>query len=99
GSIVYAAGDFETIGGQPRRFLAALDARTGLATNWNPGPAFGVACLAVQGAAVYAGGFYANYGLEGIFGFAAFPSAHAANVKLVPPADLESGLRTPSLAF
>src|SRR5262249_42529531 len=33
---VYASGYFFTIGGQPRKFLAALDPVTGSATAWDP---------------------------------------------------------------
>ena len=36
GSTVYAGGDFTSIGGQTRNYIAALDATTGAATAWNP---------------------------------------------------------------
>lgn len=35
-SVVYVAGNFSGIGGQSRASIAALDARTGAATTWNP---------------------------------------------------------------
>ena len=56
GSIVYAGGDFTTIGGQTRNHIAALDATTGLATAWDPNASSRVYCLAVNGSVVYAGG-------------------------------------------
>ena len=34
--MVYAGGAFTNIGGQTRNFIAALDASTGNATNWDP---------------------------------------------------------------
>ncbi len=37
GSILYVGGNFTTIGGQPRNYIAALDAATGNVTGWNPG--------------------------------------------------------------
>ena len=35
GTKVYAGGIFTTIGDQTRKYIAALDAATGLATAWN----------------------------------------------------------------
>jgi hypothetical protein len=37
GKTLYVAGAFHTVGGEPRRGIAALDATTGLATPWDPG--------------------------------------------------------------
>ena len=36
GQTVYAAGAFNSIGGQARNNIAALDRTTGAATSWNP---------------------------------------------------------------
>ena len=62
GSIIYAGGDFTTIGDRPRSFLAAVRIGDGVVTSWNPsvGPAgCMVDALAVSGSTVYAGGrFY-----------------------------------------
>ena len=52
---VYAGGKFTSIGGQPRNYIAALDA-TGAATNWNPNANAEVNALALGGSTVYAGG-------------------------------------------
>ncbi|MBE0661408.1 MAG: hypothetical protein IH597_02985, partial [Bacteroidales bacterium] len=38
GSTLYVGGWFTQIGGQPRTYLAALDAGTGVATSWAPNP-------------------------------------------------------------
>ena len=62
GSTVYTAGTFNTIGGQLRPGLAALDATTGAATGWTPAvhPSVGRA-LTLSGTQVYSGG-YGFYG-------------------------------------
>jgi hypothetical protein len=57
GSTVYAAGRFDSIGGQPRKNLAALD-MAGNATAWNPSPDGVARAVAVSGATVYAGGAF-----------------------------------------
>ncbi|MGA2507122.1 MAG: hypothetical protein ABSF80_06580 [Chitinispirillaceae bacterium] len=62
GTTVYAGGDFNNIGGQPRRFFAALDAATGNATAWNPIANDVVVALAVSGTTVYVGGGFYSIG-------------------------------------
>ena len=68
GQTVYVGGDFHdgSIGGQPRRHIAALDATTGEATSWNPsdppGARADVRALAVSGPTVYAGGYFQSIG-------------------------------------
>jgi hypothetical protein len=59
GSTVYACGSFTSIGGQSRSHIAALDATTGLATDWDPAPDGPyVNALAVSGSTVYACGYF-----------------------------------------
>jgi hypothetical protein len=60
GSTVYVAGTFSNIGGQSRRYLAALDATTGQATAWDPDPSGDVEALLVSGSTLYAGGRFGN---------------------------------------
>jgi hypothetical protein len=62
GSTIYAGGAFTNIGGQFRSNIAALDATTGLATEWNPEAYNGVLALAVSGSIVYAGGSFQTVG-------------------------------------
>lgn len=64
GPLVFAGGDFTTIGGETRNSIAALDAVTGLATAWNPnvGVSSSVHALTVSGAVVYAGGDFLTIG-------------------------------------
>jgi len=62
GSSVYVGGNFTSIGGQTRNYLAALDATTGLATAWNPNANMIVRALAISGSTVYAGGDFTTIG-------------------------------------
>ena len=59
---MYAGGEFTSIGGQTRNFIAAPDAATGAATSWNPSFNNYVYALAASGTTVYAGGSFASIG-------------------------------------
>jgi hypothetical protein len=48
GDIAYIAGDFSSVGGKPRNYLAAIDLTTGKVTDWNPSPDKEVFGLAVS---------------------------------------------------
>ena len=75
GSTVYVAGNFDSIGGQVRRNLAALDATTGTVLAWNPNAQLTskgyMHTLAVSGSTVYAGGGFTSIGGQPRSGFAA----------------------------
>jgi hypothetical protein len=45
-----------------RNYIAALDAKTGDATDWNPNANASVLALAVSGSTVYAGGYFSSIG-------------------------------------
>jgi hypothetical protein len=62
GETVYVGGEFRSIGGQPRNYIAALDATTGQASSWNPNAHGSVTAIAVSGDTVYAGGWFASMG-------------------------------------
>jgi trimeric autotransporter adhesin len=62
GGTLYVAGDFRTIGGQTREFLAALDPATGAATAWNPQPNLPVTDMIVSGSVVYVAGSFTSVG-------------------------------------
>jgi hypothetical protein len=65
GSTLYAGGDFTTIGGQSRKYLAALNASDGTVTSWNPNPSAEVFALAVNGSTIYVGGNFLTFGPTG----------------------------------
>lgn len=62
GTTVFAAGNFITVGGQPRNRIAALDINTGNATSWDANSNNQVNVLAIDGTTLYAGGFFTNIG-------------------------------------
>ena len=62
GSTIYVGGEFTSIGGQPRNNIAALNATTGAATDWNPNADNSVDVLAISGSTVYAGGWFSHIG-------------------------------------
>src|SRR5439155_22029369 len=62
GNTVYLGGFFRSVGGQPRSYIAAVDARTGAVTEWNPNAEQGVYALAVAGNTVLAAGLFKNIG-------------------------------------
>ena len=75
GSKVYAAGRFQTIGGQPRNLVAELNPSDGSATSFNPGAAGGVSADALAVAlngTLYVGGAFKTFELASQQGFASF---------------------------
>jgi hypothetical protein len=92
GSIVYAAGDFGSIGGQTRNYIAALDAATGAATAWDPNPDSVVFDLAVNGSTVYAGGSFTSIGGQARNYVAALDSATGDATPWTPNADGHVGV-------
>ena len=62
GTTVYAGGDFTTIGGTPRNYLAAIGTDGTLDTAWNPIANAAVYDLELIGATVYAGGDFTTIG-------------------------------------
>ena len=62
GGLVYAGGYFTNIGGQARRYIAAVDALTGLAAILNLNADNAVFALALSDGTVYAGGDFTSIG-------------------------------------
>ncbi len=61
--VVYVGGSFDTVDGQPRNNIAAVDASSGTALSaWNPGADGEVLTLAVGNGLVYAGGGFSSIG-------------------------------------
>jgi hypothetical protein len=65
GTTVYAGGLFNSIGGQTRHNIAALDATTGNATSFDPDANGAVRALAVSGSTIFAGGNFNGAGSIG----------------------------------
>ncbi len=60
--VVFVAGYYDSIGGEARRYLTAIDAATGAPTAWNPDPDQPVDFLALHGGALYAAGWFNRIG-------------------------------------
>ena len=64
GPIVYAGGEFTSIGGANRNRLASLDITTGAATDWNPNANSVVKALMLSGSRMYVGGDFTRIAHE-----------------------------------
>lgn len=62
GGVVYVAGDFSYINGQPRHNIAAIVASTGAVTAWDPDAGNTVSTLAVSEGKIYVGGSFWSIG-------------------------------------
>jgi hypothetical protein len=71
GNVVYAVGNFKSIGGQRRNNIASIDIGTGLALGWNPGATREVNTLAISGGRLAIGGNGDTLGNQ-ISGFGVF---------------------------
>jgi hypothetical protein len=87
GSTLYLAGTFDTMGGQPRVGLAAVDAITALPTPWNPGINAPMDLIAAWNSTIYVSGtFFAAPGsIDRI-------SRRSTRSQRIPP----SGVRNPT---
>jgi hypothetical protein len=68
-STLYVGGRFESMGGETRGYIAAVDIATGNVSSWNPdaaggGFAKGINCMALADGTLYAGGDYSEIGGE-----------------------------------
>ncbi|OGU10461.1 MAG: hypothetical protein A2W29_04525 [Gemmatimonadetes bacterium RBG_16_66_8] len=64
GNTVYVSGGFATISGKPRLYVAALDATTGEALDWDAHSNGLVTPLAIRGNTLYVGGKFSRIGGE-----------------------------------
>lgn len=82
GGVVYVGGtffNFHNFGGQSRNKLAAVDASSGVVTDWNPAPDGNVRTIAVIGSTVYVGGDFTNIGGQARSRIAAIDAAANSN--------------------
>jgi hypothetical protein len=89
GSTVYVGGFMNSIGGQTRRGIAALDATTGLATSWNPNAGSGkvIFGLAVSGSTVYTVGNFTSIGGQSRNRIAALATSNGVSTPWNPNAN------------
>jgi outer membrane protein assembly factor BamB len=86
GSTIFAGGIFNTVGGQSRTNLAAVDSSIGTPTSWNPGIGTEVRALKISHNTLYVGGD-ARYGAgEYRRGFLAFCLVAAPSALTATPA-------------
>ncbi len=78
GNTIYAAGEFRFVGGQPRNYLAAVNATTGALRSWNPNADAMVYKLSARGNKLYAAGVFTNVGGRARAGFAELDTATGA---------------------
>ncbi|MCX7049488.1 MAG: hypothetical protein NTX50_28890, partial [Candidatus Sumerlaeota bacterium] len=59
GTTVYVGGQFTIIGGKNRDGLAAIEAGTGLVTDWDPADSYAIVySILVSGSTIYVGGYF-----------------------------------------
>ena len=75
--IVYAGGEFSTIGSSSRNNLAAIDAGSGGVTTWDPSPDDAVNALAISNGVAYIAGDFTTISSESRVGIAAVDVAGA----------------------
>ncbi|MGH6904747.1 MAG: hypothetical protein ACREIR_18625 [Geminicoccaceae bacterium] len=94
GSTVYVGGGFESIGGQSRNNLAAVEAATGQVTNFNPaglGTDGQVFALEVSGTQVYVGGQFERLGGQTRNGLAKVAGTTGGDLGWIPNPTLGGG--------
>ena len=81
-NVVYLAGNFDHVGGQPREELAAVDAASGNVLPWNPGAGLGfggyIRGIAVSGNTVFVQGDFTYGGITGVRGLVALDAGTGA---------------------
>ncbi len=92
GRRVYVVGGFTSVDGVPRSHIAALDAGTGTALDWNPNatngdPSTVVDVIVVRGNCVYVGGRFASIGGQARHNLAALDAVTGAALAWNPSPD------------
>jgi len=103
GDTIFAAGHFDSVGGQTRNNIAAIDMTTGEPTGWNPnandwGYPGGVRTIAARGPLVYAGGDFTSIGGQSRNGLAALDVTSGAAMAWNPGAQTTGSRSVEALA-
>ena len=85
GETVYATGNFMTVGGAERDFVAALDPRSGTATSWQANLNGRAWCLVAAESTIYVGGRFSRAGLLPAANIAAISAAQLLRPRLASP--------------
>jgi trimeric autotransporter adhesin len=93
GQTLYAGGDFTSIGGQSRNYLAALRTADGSALSFNPSPSASVDSLTLSGSDLYVGGSFGGFATtKGAAYLARIPGTPQATITSHPDATTTSGV-------
>jgi hypothetical protein len=87
GSTVYVGGRFDSIGGQARNNVAAIDAAGGSATSWDPDVDYYVDSMALSGSTLYVGGYFGTIGGQTRTNLGAIDTATGEATSWAPNAD------------
>jgi hypothetical protein len=82
-NLVILSGNFQSIAGQPRSYLAALNPDTGVVTSWNPAPDFFAQPVAILGNILFVGGAFVRLAGQTSRGVAAFALAQSEPPSIV----------------
>jgi hypothetical protein len=87
GDVLYVGGRFETVGGQPHHAIAAVSARTGAVSSWNPHADGVVTALATDRGTLFVGGSFTTMSGQPRSDLAAFRLADGSLTPWRPAAD------------
>jgi hypothetical protein len=93
GNTVYVSGNFDTIGGQARAYIAAINKTTSLATSWSPVFDGSISSLYVQESELYVTGGFLNIDANPRTRFAKFSTVTGLLDAWSPVADNEYSSR------
>lgn len=98
GSTLYIGGCLQSINGQARSGIGAVDATTGNVTSWNPGAQPAGTCVnrvAAIGSTVYVSGFFTAIGGQNRAGIAGLDATTANATGWAPPASFNAIASSP----
>ena len=87
GNSIYVGGDFDSLGGESRKYLGEVDTSLGLATAWHPEVGSTVLSILPHGSTVYLSGSFLELGGEPRHHFGALDAASGLPTPWDPDAD------------